>query len=306
MDLVEGLFPAGRIHLLGGAAGSGKTTVLAWMLRRIQAGQTVFGRKSNPPTGMYYIAADRRWDEYSTPLLRSKLNLTGYYSYADDLQMTFERFANGEPEQLLRHGLLAIAPKPGSVVVVDVLGLFLGDDLRKYRPIMAYLWAYNRWCEELGITLFGTVHAGKQRGTNDRYVRLFDRVMGAGALRATSSTAMYLTTKEETGMDKGYQELEIIPRDECALTHQMLWDVDGLLKPDSGAVSTLVMEALGLVPVTTPGIGSEALATQIQVQLKVGRSRAYELISTLADDGYMRRLGASRKAWWVKAQAGEA
>lgn len=309
MDLVDTLLPAGRIHLFGGAAGAGKTTVISWMLRQIQLGNEVFGKKTNPPEGgVYFLTADRPWRDYQEPISKAKLDLAGFYSFSDDPAMTYTKFCHPNPVPLLQNALATLAPKPKSVVVIDVLGLFLGDDLRRYRPIMGYMWEYNKWCEDKDITIIGSVHATKQRGQADRYVRLFDRVMGAGPLQATCSTTMYLASKEETGSELGYQEFEIAPRNAAAEKFQMVWDSDGLLKPGHSAAPVLISkeetEILALID-GNPEVQTDDLAQQIMSLLGIGRNKAYDWIKALSQKGLIARSGASRKSGWVRVE-GEA
>lgn len=303
-EFIEGLFPEKRIHLIGGAAGSGKTTLLAWMLKKIQNGEDLFERPTRSPEGgVYFIVADRKWKEYQAPLEKTGLKLAGHYSYADDPDMTIQKFLHPNPVPLLREGFKKLAPKPNSIVVVDVFGLFLGADLRQYRPIMAYMWEYQRWTDELGITLIGTVHAGKQKSDAERYVRRFDRVMGAGALRGSCSTAAYLTSLEETGKDLNYQEFEILPRDENGSLIRVGWDnKDGLLKPLELMDPPGVEEGklLALFPESGDGITSENLAKLAHEKLNIARTKTYDLIRKLHSEGRICRTKPSQRAGWIR------
>lgn len=302
-EFIDGLFPQKRIHLIGGSAGSGKTTLLAWALRQIQNGEEVFGRPTSPPKGgIYFIACDRKWEEYRDPIEKSGLQLSGHYSFCDDEEMTFERFTHPNPLPLLKSAFHKLNPKEESIVVVDVFGLFIGNDVRTYRPIMAYMWEYNRWIHDRNITLFGTVHAGKQKADGERYVRRFDRVMGAGALRGASSTAAYLTSMEETGKAADHQEFEICPRNEPASVFKVGWSKDGLIKPIE-LIDTPLEEAakvLHLLPEVGNGITSEEMVKIALEHLKLSRTKVYMILKKLAEEGRIARTASSRKSGWVR------
>lgn len=299
-DLVDGLFPAGRIHLIGGAAGAGKTTLLAWMLKRIRAGEELFGRVTHPPAGIYYLTADQQWREYESILGKAGLVLDGHYSFGDDPEMSYLKFSAKEPIPLLRKAMLGLHPVPGSIVVVDIFGIFLGDDMRQYRQILSRMWEYNRWVDELGITLFGSVHAGKQKaGSQERYVRLFDRVMGGGPMRAAASTACYLTSEEEAG-DEGYQIFEINPRLGKREAHKVAFGMDGLLVPIAEAVETIPQRAqqvLNLVP--EDGIQASVLIHTAE-GMGISRATLYRALEQLKQSGLVAKDESHYNGLWAR------
>lgn len=300
-DLVEGLFPAGRIHLIGGAAGAGKTTLLAWMLQRIKAGEELFGRKTNPPPGgIYYIAADRKWEEYSEVIDKAGLKIDGYYSYSDDPGMNLRKFTKTEPATLLKYGFDRLDLPERSVVVVDIFGLFLGDDLRKYRDIMALMWEYSRWISEKNITMIGSVHATKQKASEkERYVRLFDRVMGGGPMRGACSTATYLTSAEEAG-DQGFQLFEICPRLEPAVTFRMDWDEEGMLVPIDEAIRSDSKgnqeKVLELIPYEA-GVAAKDLVRFAQDAHGISRATVFRALQQLKRQGLIAKDAEDQKLW---------
>lgn len=304
-DLVEGLFPAGRIHLLGGAAGAGKTTLMAWMLKKMQEGEELFGQPSRAPRGgIYYIAADQQWEDYAKVIEKSGLRIEDYYSFADDLQMSHKRFSAPDPLPLLKFAVDQINPRPDSVVVIDIFGLFLGKDLRAYRDIMGFMWEYSRWCKDRQITIFGSVHAGKQKtGDKERYVRLFDRVMGGGPMRGACSTACYLASKEETGIELGFQQLEITPRLAPSLMVQMVWTSTGLLVPLEGIPGAGLDEnrkILLLIPEAEPGLRTEEICALARDHHKLSRTKVYDILSYLKGMGLVRKISESERSGYVK------
>lgn len=309
-DLIEGLLPKHRVHLIGGSGGAGKTTLLAWLLGQIQEGQEVLGRPSNPqPGGVYYIAADQPWEDYQKVLQRVNLQPTGYYSFSDDPKITHARFASPDPLPLLKYAFAAADPQPNSVVVVDIFGLFLGPNLTDYRAVMGYMWEYGKWCLDRKVTIIGSVHAGKQKaGLQERYVRLFDRVIGGNPMRCACSTAMYLTSKEETGQEKGYQEFEVNPRHETTLRFQVQWNQDGLLVP-TGYLATEGLETaehhtlLQFFPYQhkdKDGIKATDLEHKALQSLQISRATFYRWLSKLSEEGYVGRTAIT--GGWVRIQ----
>lgn len=273
------------------------------MLKRIKAGEKLFGRDTRPPVGVYYLTADQPWREYEPILDKAGLKLDGHYSFGDDPEMSYMKFSAKEPLPLLRKALLALKPMPGSLVVIDIFGIFLGDDMRQYRQVLSRMWEYNRWVDEFGITLFGSVHAGKQKaGSQERYVRLFDRVMGGGPMRAACSTACYLTSREEAG-DVGYQLFEVNPRLGKPETYKMDWDQDGLLVPVEEAIRVIPPKdqlLLDLIP--DEGISATSLVNSASGN-GISRATVFRTLEQLKRQGLVTKDDTHYNGLWSRLTA---
>jgi hypothetical protein len=306
-DPIPSLLPANRVHLLGGPSQAGKTTFLAWMLKQIQDGNVVLGEQATPPTGIYYITCDQPWSDYQYICDKVGLRVDGHYSYLDDPEMTPTLFEDMNVVSLLRRGMNKLGPPAGSIVVVDVLGIFF-NDLMKYRHVMGCMLEYSKWCAVRDITMIGTVHAGKQSMNRlDRYARLFDRVIGGNPMRCIASTVMYLTSREESEVD-GAQQFEVCPRHAKNRMYHCKWDDAGLLTPDGtevigsgpdlGESNPDIFQLLEWVPYENPGITTKDWTALAINKLGISRATFFRWRDKLIEQNVV--LAGDKSGTWTK------
>jgi hypothetical protein len=201
-DLLPNIIPYGSVSLLSGAAGLGKTALLASIAKGFRDGTPVFGHQPNHVAEIGFINADRGWDRGARVWFeRAGFPEIKCYSMADDpafdprvLRKKFERTAR------LGEFIDKLAMPPRSLLLVDPIGLFLGGNLLDYDGCAVACHEIRKLLVSRGLTLIATAHAGKLKADKkDRYARLQDQILGSSALLGFSDTQMVLASPEETG-----------------------------------------------------------------------------------------------------------
>lgn len=196
-DPIPGVLPFGTVNFLAGASGSGKSRMLAsWWVRWLE-GKTICGHPTNRPTAMYWLFADRSWDEDGARIFDA-YGLTAadvpHYNLAEDGGITEQDKHQSQAIKLLRRGIDTMAPVPGALVIVDPLSpLFIQGSPNDPRAVAWSLFAVRRLCLERQITIIATAYYAKQKiGQDDTYTRAIDRLSGSGVFAGYGHTVMYL------------------------------------------------------------------------------------------------------------------
>jgi len=201
-DLLPNIIPYGSISLMSGAAGLGKTALLATIARAFRDGTPIFGHQPNPLAEIGIINADRGWARGGRVWFeRAGFPEIKCYSMPDDptfdprcLRKKFER------TQRLAEFIDRLALPPRSLLFGDPIGLFLGGNLLDYDACAVACHEIRVILRNRGLTLMATAHASKLKADpKDRYHRLQDSILGSTALLGFSDTQMVLASPEETG-----------------------------------------------------------------------------------------------------------
>jgi hypothetical protein len=202
VDLIPNILPFGSVSLLSGAAGLGKTALLATIAKAFRDGAPIFGHQPNPVSEIAIINADRGWARGG----RVWFERAGFpdikcYSMPDDptfdprcLRKKFERTARlGEFIDKLKLPRRAL-------LFVDPMGLFLGGNLLDYDTCAVACHEIRVLIRERQLTLMATAHSGKLKADKkDRYARPQDQILGSSALLGFTDTQMVLASPDETG-----------------------------------------------------------------------------------------------------------
>jgi hypothetical protein len=201
-DLLPNILPFRSVSLMSGAAGLGKTALLASIAKAFRDGTPIFGHQPTAVAKIGIIVADRGWERGA----RVWFERVGFpeiacYSMPDDptfdprcLRRKFERTAR------LGEFIDRLALPPRSLLLVDPIGLFLGGNLLDYDACAVACHEIRVLLRNRDLTLIATAHAGKLKADkNDRYARLQDQILGSSALLGFSDTQMVLASPEETG-----------------------------------------------------------------------------------------------------------
>lgn len=203
-DLVEDIFPAHEVHILGGAPGSGKSAFMAWMMSHILEGREFLGHATNPPPWMGVFIVDRDAKAQKQFWEAAGLGEVPYYCLTEDETLspwTLAAHDDGKAEyNILLRGLDALKPPKDGCLIIDVANYFSGDSRASYNKGFSRGWAISKLARKESLTMFGVMHGGKQK-KHDAYVRLVDRTIANSGFLGATSTLSYLASKEET--DKG-------------------------------------------------------------------------------------------------------
>ncbi len=69
-DPIPGIIPFGSLCVFSGASAVGKTILKSLWCRAFLHGDSILGRATNPPTGVYYLAVDRPWEPTYADIFR--------------------------------------------------------------------------------------------------------------------------------------------------------------------------------------------------------------------------------------------
>ena len=250
-DLLHNIFPFGSISLLSGAAGLGKTALLASLARAFRDSTPVFGHQPGLITDVGIVVADRSWarggkvwfDRVGFPEIK-------HYAMTDDtafdprcLRKKFERTAR------LADFIDRLKLPPGALLLVDPIGLFLGGNLLDYDTCAVACHEIRVILRQRGLTLIATAHSSKLKADKkDRYARLQDQILGSSALLGFSDTQMVLASPEETGSK--YYTFCWIPHQAPAETFLLERDAQGVfhLAASGLATRTALESILALFP----------------------------------------------------------
>jgi hypothetical protein len=191
---------------------------------------------------------------------------------------------------------------PGSLVVVDPLGLFMGGNLNDYYACAVSMLRIRRLCQTRQITILGLAHAGKQKGdSRQQYRRLQDRIAGSTGQHGFGDTQMYLASPEETG-DKWYTFLwhpHTAPAEEFKLGRD---PATGLFIPWQTAVmqehaKPLVDAAQRLldhIPTDGDGMSFAELIEWAETERIASRKSIYRYLLELVDQGHVQKVSHGR------------
>lgn len=230
-------FGTGRIHIMAGSPFAGKSTIIGHLIQSLlDPSKNIFQGLEFcqlAPTDIGMIFADRLSKDNKGWLNKLGVDIP-IYSFINDKEFI----------DIISRGRLTKDPLPGytkflhcmekmpptvKVVFIDVFtNVFLGDKIHDQGLIYAHMGAILNYCERTGRTIIGTAYGSKQKGKQDRYLRLVDRIVGATSLRGSASDLMYFSTKEE--VEQNYQILEWTSRHAPTMKFGLERTPDGLFE----------------------------------------------------------------------------
>lgn len=254
-DPIPGIIPFGTVTLFGGAPGAGKTTMLLDWCARWQDGRTIWGKKTNKPNGIYYLAADRKWESY-TRLMESlklpdlqlhALSVADLYAEDIDLRSLLKDAKHGH--EALLYCIKKMQIPKGALLIIEPMALFIQGDLNKMRDVIISLLRLGALTRELGITIIATMHFGKQR--QEGYVRHQDKIAGSTAFAGYSDTQVFLVPPD--GPKDPWYLLGWNPRDQEGEEFKVARGETGLFIPfEPPEMSDTELRILSLFPELDP------------------------------------------------------
>lgn len=296
-DPIPTIIPFGSVTVFAGAAGVGKTAMLAEWFVRIRDGRKIWGHDTNVPTEILYVAADRQWASHQQWFDTAGFKEFRHYSVADDKSINAEWLR--QPQNALKlfdKIMLELNPRPGALITLDpVAPLFILGDQNRPRDVAATLLHFSRFTSKYRVTLICTAHFSKQKSdVMSQYRRPQDRISGSGAFAGFSDTQMYLVDPEPP--DQPYHVFGWVPRHCKPETVRCVRDDHGLFVPctDTGGE---IDELLKLMPEgRSISIGDlEELAFET---LGMSRRTLYRRLEDLETAGQVEReRGRIVKRW---------
>lgn len=248
LDPLPEIIPAGSVSLISGAAGLGKTALLATFARWFRDGTPIFGHQPNPVPAIGIIAADRSWERGAAHWFeRAGYPDIAHYSMQDDRSFD-ARSLRRKFERTMRLAEFTDRLKlpAGSLLLVDPMGLFLGGNLMDYDACAVACLEIRAMLRDRGLTLLGTAHSGKMKtDQRERYTRLQDHILGSSALLGFSDTQMVLAGPEEGQTAYTFLWLSHLAAPE---TFQLERGDDGIFRLATGSDRASCQQVLALLP----------------------------------------------------------
>lgn len=238
--LIEGMIPAGQVHLLGGPSGGGKTTLAFQMLKSMTTGEPFLGRQTRQ-VRVAYISGDRPAEsvletqdrcEVSFPIFSAvDENLVG----EDLITKIFPRLSavcGGRPDLIYIDGFTAFVP---------------GGFLNNYSIVAKWLAGLQRYCRKMGITIIGACHTTKTK-EGEKFTNPRQRIAGSVAWAGFSETVLIIEPLDGE-KDKAKRVVHILPRNHAEETMFLKFNSEGKLTlPDKvvhqDTVAAFLMDGL--------------------------------------------------------------
>jgi hypothetical protein len=289
LDPLPRIIPFGGVSLLAGAAGTGKTALLASFLRSLRDGKVVFGHQPSTIPAVGVVCSDRGW-ERGAGFWFDRVGFADipHYAMVDDpsfdprsLRRKFDRTAR------LLDFIDKLKLPRGSVVAVDPIGLFLGGNLNDYDTCAVACLELRAGLRDRGLTLIGTAHSGKMKtDKNARYLRLQDAILGSAALFGFGDTQMYLAAPDELG--KPHYAFVLHPHEAAPELFNLERDERGLFVPHTGVDRGSCTRVLALVPEDGAPVTLGELVERAEA-IPLTRKTVQRALAQLIEDGLVRK-----------------
>lgn len=290
LDPIPDILPFGGISLVAGAAGAGKTALLATMMRDFRDNRPIFGHQPSLLTGLGVVSADRGWERGAGFWFkRAGFGDIRHYCMTDDrtfdprsLRKKFDR------TNRLIEFIDKLKLPPGSLVLVDPIGMFLGGNLCDYDSCAIACCELRAMLRDRGLTLLGSAHTAKMKADKkERYLRLQDAILGSAALFGFGDTQMYLACPDE--LNKPHYSFLWHSHQAPVEVFNLERDDQGLFHPYTGADRGNCARVLALVPEN----GAEVtLGTVVELAeaYPLTRRTVQRILLQLVDEGAIEKV----------------
>jgi AAA domain len=288
-DPLDLIFTSGSLNFIAGAAGTGKTALLADILNRFRTGQSIFGHTPSPVTDIGVIAADRKWAS-GAGLWFTRVGFPDvkFYSMLDDPQFDPRTLRKRwERTTRLLEMVDRLQLRRGGLLFVDPAGMFLGGNLNDYDGCAVACMEIRVMLRDRDLTMLATAHTGKMKADKrERYLRPQDAILGSAGQYAYADTQCYLAAPDELG--KGYYAFMWHPHMTKPETFALERDEQGLFVPYVGADRAACARVLALFP-DTPTEMPLNILVELADAIPLSRRTVLRVLQTLVEEGTLEK-----------------
>ena len=210
-DPLPPLLKGGTLNVLGGSPLTGKTPLIAWLIRQFLEGQVLgYPVPANAVSEHCFLSMDRSFAQTAAQWF-TDLPVKVYAPHDDLAYDTDQVERKSHLVEIFEDCLDRLNPAPNAVVWVDPLTVFLGGSLLDVHSCFTACTKIRRRIQRRRITVIGTAHSSKQKANpQERYVNLIDRVAASAQLFAFLDTCFYLASPRE--LERNVYTLVTYPR----------------------------------------------------------------------------------------------
>jgi len=206
VPIIDSVFPGRRVHLIGGASGSGKTTWLLQTLEDWRQGRDIHGKKSHP-CPFVYLSYDRDRDDFNETCERLGIDPSTYRF----ISPSSKQIAGLTIEQMLE-AVLTSHPDTRLIIVEGIAVMTPEGKINDQRIVGRWLRGLQEFCRDHDITIIGVLHSAKTK-ERDGYKEPRAKIAGCGAWAGYVSTVIILEEVTAESNDSR-RTLWILPRND--------------------------------------------------------------------------------------------
>jgi hypothetical protein len=286
-DIIDGLFPVRRVHLIAGPVGVGKTTLECQAIECIQL-QTPFLGFAVQPTPIWYITADRSVEEHLETCERLNVSMEGVKVISTDSYPTIPLL-----REILESDKKGIK---GAFVIVEPLPFFLVNHINQpgniNDPVQVarFLCTLKRLCGELDITILGSCHSSKAK-EGSGYAMIREKISGCSSWGGYTSTNIVIDPTEPGDPTSPFRTVYLLYRNRPNCTIQFQLDARGRFVPTTPGKSSawaVLDKQLLEWPVTKKFSNSDIEFWQEMAGC--ARATAFRWVDSKIEDGLIERI----------------
>lgn len=190
LDIIDGILPANRVHLVGGVTDAGKTRWIIPAMLQIEKGQPLLGCQTHAPASWLYVAADRLLDEAENTIRTMGLNPT-----AIRILPAFGTHNKTWLEIIL--DAQRLTPQP-ELLIIEGFQDMCDEDRRSVKEFLGRISGYCPPSRDFanGLTIIGICESPKMK-PQERYRNPRQRISGVSAWSYHSSTVVMIEAFEK-------------------------------------------------------------------------------------------------------------
>ncbi len=217
--VIEAIMPCREVHILAGASGAGKTSLIVQMIDDLTEGNPLFGLRTMP-VKMAYLCNDRSTDDLTRTFERiNPKHEIPRYSMLDD-----PNFANISGVLNAITILKTLHPDVNFVVFDPISTEIVNGN--NPQEVGKFLKSLTILAQKLDITILIIHHTAKTK-MDAGYASPREKMAGCGAWGGYSNLNMIITPEVEDDPTNEYRYLHILPRNGANLMIRLLKDERG-------------------------------------------------------------------------------